>query len=139
GNGKETIVALEAATAMAVDAHHHRLFITSASGSIAVVNLRTYTVSYHAASGLPSSIASAAWAGSNEIAIVGAGGLALIDTWTWSVQQADATTTDIAPAPDALVAWNRTTPTGLTVYGPDHTARFHALAGEQVQSVGATA
>jgi len=136
---------------IAVDSHHRRLFVVSGSGKIAIVSLKTSSVQYRVVPGLPDRLAQGfrlAWAGGDHIALVAyrcsgttcaEGGLSLIDTRNWSVQQVDPNVTDVAPAPGALIAWNRTMPTGITAYRPDGSVSFHALAGEEVHSVGVTA
>jgi len=138
-------VALDPATtvSMAVDAHRNRLFLVSSTGAIAVVGLRSGRVQYHSVA-LPAEIRGGdaykgAWAGAGHLAFWGLAGLTLIDTRDWSARLVDASTTDVAVAPNAVVAWNRKAATGLTVYAPDGSMRFRALAGHRVLGVGVSA
>ena len=141
----ELNVALDPAVpvAIAVDAHRDRLFVVSATGSIAVVSLRNRHLEYHSAA-LPAEVSrsdsfSAAWVGAGHLAIWGPSGLTLIDTSDWTARLVDPAATDAAVAPSAVVAWNRKAPTGITVYAPDGSVRFRALAGHTVLGVGVSA
>jgi hypothetical protein len=151
----EIEVALDPATfaSMAVDAHRNRVFLVSSTGVVAVVSLRTRRVQYHSVV-LPGEIGGdvsgddawkvrwadrAAWAGAGRLAVWGPSGLTLIDTRDWSARLVDQTATDVAVAPNSVVSWSRKAATGLTVYAPDGSVRFRALAGRTVLGVGVSA
>ena len=47
--------------------------------------------------------------------------------------------TDVAVAPNALLAWNRKAATGITVYEPDGSLRYRLLPEQAVRGVRASA
>ena len=113
--------------AIAVDAHRDRVLLISSTGAIAVVGLRTNRVAYHSVE-LPGEIDGgdtyrAAWAGNGHLAFWGPSGLTLIDSRTWTARLLDPAATDVAVAPNALLAWNQKAATGITVYKPDGSLR----------------
>ena len=129
--------------AIAVDAHRHRVFLISSTGAIAVVGLRTKRVEYHSVK-LPAEIDGgdtyrAAWAGNGHLAFWGPSGLTLIDSRTWTAHLLDPAATDVAVAPNALLAWSQKAATGITVYKPDGSIRYRLLPEQAVLSVRASA
>jgi hypothetical protein len=125
--------------AIAVDAHRRRVFLISSTGAIAVVGLRTNRAEYHSVK-LPAEIDGgdtyrAAWAGNGHIAFWGPSGLTLIDSRTWTTHLLDPAATDVAVAPNALLAWNQKAATGITVYKPDGSLRYRLLPQQTVRGV----
>jgi hypothetical protein len=137
----------DAAFDVAVDAAGDRLFVVAATGLVAEVDsLRTLPrvvprTAYHAVtlppqlSNAPAGSFHAAWAGNGRIALWGAtAGLWLLDTRAWTIKLIDARATDAEPTPQGLLAW---TPglSGVSLYRPDGTLRFHSLGAHSVQTV----
>ena len=125
--------------AIAVDAHRHRVFLISSTGAIAVVGLRTNRVQYHSVK-LPAEvdggdIYTAAWAGNGRLAFWGPSGLTLIDSRSWTAHLLNPTATDVAVAPNALLAWSHKAATGITVYKPDGSLRYRLLPEQTVRAV----
>ena len=137
---------------LAVDHSNDRLFVISAAGMAADIPRGGSgpSISYHSVT-LPSPPngttprRSAAWLGSNTLALWGSdgdgaswtpAGLTFIHTNTWTTQMVDPAVTNAVAAGDALVAWTDT-PDGIAVYAPSG-ERFRALLGHQISDVAAS-
>jgi hypothetical protein len=128
--------------AFVADPRRDRFFVVSATGVVAEVNLApqalglSAAVSYHQVA-LAGGPVQAAWAGTGQIAVWGAGaqGLARIDTRDWSVHPIAPNITHVVATRHGVVAWNEGDSQGLAVYLPGGGLRLRVLRGRTVRSV----
>ena len=132
-----------APSAAAYDAHGHRLFVVSSTGAAAVVDMRTFDVSYRALQLPPDAIgrtSTLAWAGRSSLVLSGAGsGAWSIDTGGGPPRAVDPAATGVLASTGSIVTWNRAAATGVRFYEPDGDLRFALFPSRRVSEVAVTA
>lgn len=119
----------------AVDPTTWRAFVVGADYSIAEVDLRTLSVTYHGSSQrslakqLPGPVRNARWLGNGLLAIAGSNavaldGLRIVDTRDWSTRIVDADSFYLTLGDGVLVGSSFWVPPEVVVYGLDGALRY---------------
>ena len=140
----------------AYDARRNRLFVVSANGEMAVVDMRTLDVAYRTvklppevdlAPGFEPSRLRLTWAGQGTLVLrkprlragVVSPGVWSIDIRDGSSRLVDADATGARVSTRSIVTWSRKAATGIKVYEPGGALRFNAVPTRRVKNVVVTA
>ena len=119
----------------AVDPVTRRGFVVGADYTIAEIDLRTLSVSYHGgaarslAKALPGPVRTARWLGNGLLAVAGMNalqrdGLRIVDTRDWSMRVSDAESVNLTLGDGVLVGTAPFVPPDIAVFGMDGALRY---------------